>query len=184
MPRYLLAFLGAICAGVAGCSTRHEETPTAASPNSAILDEINQDRSWFHAKKVRPIWARQLDKDQTVKTIEGTELVKAGAFLCRGQAGDVWPQTAKSLNEKYQRTEEVDPVGWCKYLPRPDSQGVMAAQVSHAFTVHARWGVLSGKPGDYIVKNFADRDVLYPDDVWIVDQTLFQATYRAVGTER
>ena len=57
----------------------------------------------------------------------------------------------------------------------------MAAQVQHAFTVHAKWGVLSAKSGDYIVKNFIDRDVAYPDDVWIVDQKLFQATYQAVG---
>jgi hypothetical protein len=38
----------------------------------------------------------------------------------------------------------------------------MAAQVPHGFTVHARWGVLSGKEGDFVVKNFTDRDVAYP----------------------
>jgi hypothetical protein len=177
---YVLAFLSIVCAGVAGCSSRHEGKSTPGSLNGEILDEINEARSWFHAKKVRPIWARHLSKDETVTTIEGTEQVKAGDFLCRGEAGDIWPQTAQSLTEKYQKTEEVDVDGWQKYVPRPDNQGVMAGQVQHAFVVRAKWGVLSGKPGDYIVKNFADRDVAHPEDVWIVDQKLFRATYRAV----
>src|SRR5207253_896299 len=116
-------------------------------------------QSWFHAKKVRPIWVRQLDKEETVKTIEGNEQVPAGHFLCRGEAGDIWPQTAKSLHEKYQPAQEVSADGWHKYIPRPDNQGVLAAKVPHAFVVHAKWGMLSGKAGDYVVKNFADRDV-------------------------
>jgi hypothetical protein len=184
MPIHVLAVLSVICLGIASCASPHEDKPRAASSNAAILDEINQARSWFHAKKVRPIWVRQLAKDELVKTIEGTEQVKAGDFLCRGEAGDVWPQSAKDLNKKYQKTEEVDATGWRKYVPHPDSQGVMAAQVGHAFTVQAKWGVLSGKAGDYIIKNFADRDIPYPDDVWIVDQKLFQATYEAIRTER
>ncbi|HEV3263497.1 MAG TPA: PGDYG domain-containing protein [Gemmataceae bacterium] len=166
----------------AGCGHREEQTRKAnTSPNADILDEMNQASAWFHAKKVRPIWVRKLGKGDTVKTIEGTERVKAGDFLCRGEAGDVWPQKAMSLNEKYQPTQEVNAGGWHKYVPRPDSQGVMAAQVQHAFTVHAKWGLLSGKAGDYMVKNFADQDVSYPDDVWIVDQKLFRATYEAVA---
>jgi hypothetical protein len=168
-----------------GCTERKNDARTAnPSPNAAILEEVNHSQSWFRAKKNRPIWARQLDKDETVKTLEGTEQVKAGDFLCRGEAGDIWPQASKSLNEKYQKTEEVDSNGWRKYVPRPDNEGVMAAQVTHPFVVHAKWGVLSGKRGDYIVKSFADRDVSYPEDVWIVDQTLFQATYKAIETER
>ena len=31
-----------------------------------------------------------------------------------------------------------------------------------------------------IVKNFEDRDVAHPYDVWVVDQKLFRATYKAV----
>lgn len=39
----------------------------------------------------------------------------------------------------------------------------------------------AGKAGDYLVKNYTDRDVAYPPDVWIVDQTLFKATYQTVA---
>ena len=64
-----------------------------------------------------------------------------------------------------------------KYAPRPDNQGVLAAQIPHEFKVHAQWGELRGKPGDYLVKDYEHRETEYPDDVWIVDQTLFAATY-------
>jgi hypothetical protein len=171
--------------GTTACGRRQEDTIiSSTSSNAQILDEVERAHSWFHAKKIRPIWARRLEKDEAVKTLEGSEQVPAGHYLCRGEAGDIWPQTEKKLDETYQKTDEVDPEGWRKYLPRPDSQGVMAAQVPHAFTVHAKWGVLSGKAGDFIVKSFADRDVPYPDDVWIVDQKLFAATYKAGGSER
>jgi len=77
-------------------------------------------------------------------------------------------------------TDTVDAEGWRKYQPRPDAEGVMAAQVPHSFAVTATWGKLSGKAGDYVLKNFRDRAVAYPDDVWVVDQSLFRATYEAV----
>jgi len=69
---------------------------------------------------------------------------------------------------------------WGRYAPRPDAEGVMAAQVTHPFRVEAMWGTLSGKVGVYVAKNFRDRDVAYPEDVWIVDQELFRATYEPV----
>jgi hypothetical protein len=43
--------------------------------------------------------------------------------------------------------------------------------------VKTAWGDLEGKPGDFIVKNFSDKEVEYPDDVWIVDKKLFADTY-------
>jgi hypothetical protein len=167
-----------------GCSHQQEPKGSAnLSPNADILAEMNQASAWFRAKKVRPIWAKRVETDQMVKTIEGTEMVKAGDYLCRGEAGDIWPQKTTSLAEKYDKTEEVDAERWYKYVPRADSKGVLAARVPHPFTLKASWGVLSGKTGDYIVKGFADRDVAYPDDVWIVDQKLFQATYKAIDRD-
>jgi hypothetical protein len=74
----------------------------------------------------------------------------------------------------------VDSDGWRKYVPHPDAQGVLATQIDHGFSVQASWGKLTGKPGDLLVKNFQDRDTVYPTDVWIVDQTLFSQTYAPV----
>ncbi len=145
--------------------------------NREILDEINSAKGWFRAKKVKPIWAKPVDELGQVDTIEGIETIRPGDYLCRGVENEQWPQAADKLKEKYDATDEVDADGWRRYLPKPDNHGVLAAQVNHPFTVHASWGVLSGKPGDFIVKSYADRDTEYPDDVWIVDKKLFGATY-------
>ncbi len=146
--------------------------------NRGILEEINQAGSWFHARKVRPVWAMRAQSDRTIETLEGVAQVCRGDYLCRGEHGELWPQSAQRLEAKYTATDEFDREGWRKYLPNPDAEGVMAAQVDQPFTVQAAWGRLSGKAGDYLVKNAADRDTPYPEDVWIVDQTLFQATYK------
>ncbi|MCP3958943.1 MAG: hypothetical protein GY719_13915 [bacterium] len=196
--RYRGVFCVLVLAGflaLAGCGAPaeqaapdHEAAPPApaasASPNQTLLDELGAAESWFHAKKTRPIWARQAEEDQTLTTIEGEETVSAGDYICRGEAGDMWPQKEERLLSKYQVTETVDEEGWRLYTPNPDSTGVMAAQVDHAFTVEATWGTLSGKPGDFAVKNYEDRDVAYPEDVWIVDQALFHATYAAVERDQ
>lgn len=139
------------------------------SPNKKLLDELDAARAWFFAKKTRPIRARKLSADQTVATLEGNVTAKAGDFLCRGEAGEIWPQSAKTLEVRYTPTDTTDQDGWRKYEPRPDAEGVMAAQVDHAFSVIATWGRLSGKPGDYVLKNRLDQNVPYSEDVWIVD---------------
>jgi hypothetical protein len=154
-----------------------------ASPNATLLDEVDRSGMWFHAKKTRPIWARTVDVDQDVQTLEGTVRVTAGNLLCRGFGDEVWPQKPTEVDKKYTPTDEVDAVGWRKYVPRPDAEGVMAAQVNHPFAVTAPWGRLTGKAGDFVLKNFRDRDVAYPDDVWIVDQTLFRQTYEQVSAK-
>lgn len=56
----------------------------------------------------------------------------------------------------------------------------MATQIDHPFEVHAQWGKLTGKQGDFLVKNYGDAETDYPEDVWIVDRTLFGQTYATV----
>src|SRR4051794_19543946 len=94
-----------VLAGVtAGCAVRKEERPVSGSPNASILEEVDRARAWFHARKVRPIWGRTFEKDQTVETIEGLEKVKAGDYLCRGEAhpGDVWIVDRKLFDATYE----------------------------------------------------------------------------------
>ena len=150
------------------------------SPNAKLLDEVNSSNSWFHAKKTNSLWARRLQEDTTVETLEGREAARSGEYLCRGEAGDIWPQRAENLETKYTATEMVDAEGWRKYVPRPDAEGVLAAEVDHAFTIESSWGILRGKPHDYVVKHYRDQGVPYPEDVWIVDRGRFQATYQRV----
>jgi hypothetical protein len=165
------------CAAAVGCGAAKQLENNVPTPNRALLQEVNAGKLWFHARKTRPIWVRRLEHPETVKTLEGEEQVPAGNYLCRGEAGDLWPQKEERLTAKYELTDQVDDEGWQKCLPKPDAAGVMAAQVPHAFQVQAKWGMLSGKPGDFIVKNYEDRGADNPEDVWIVDQGLFQATY-------
>lgn len=148
--------------------------------NEALLKEVKEAGLWFHAKKTRPIWVRRLEKEATVQTLEGAEQVPAGTYLCRGEAGDIWPQSEERLTAKYDMTDEIDEQGWRRCDPKPDAAGVMAAQVPHPFQVRAKWGLLTGKDGDFLVKNYEDRDNDNPADVWIVDRTLFEATYERV----
>ncbi len=155
------------------------DPPLTVTANVVLLDEVNALSAWFHARKTRPIWAKKLLARQIVRTLEGEEQVNAGDYLCRGEAGDLWPQTERDLLKRYTMTEEIDAAGWRQYQPNPDAQGVMAAPIPHPFSVQTTWGTLTGKPGDYLLKNFSDRETPYPADVWIVDQTLFRQTYQA-----
>lgn len=168
---------------VTGCrQPSPPQVPAVVSANQSLLDEANAAGKWFHAKKTRPIWARRLDAEQVVQTLEGEERVAAGHYLCKGEAGDVWPQTEQTLQERYIATDEVHADGWRKYLPHPDAQGVLATPIEHPFEVQATWGRLTGKAGDFLVKKHQDRETTYPADVWIVDQTLFRQTYEPVTT--
>ncbi len=177
----LAAAGGAEC--IPGQTHPPTQLPMSASPNQSLLDEVTAARSWFHARKTRPIGARLLEADQTIQTLEGPLVAKAGDFLCRGEQGELWPQARATLEKRYVPTDIVSPDGWRTYQPRPDAEGVYAAQVPHAFEVVATWGTLHGKAGDYVLKNFRDGQVAYPEDVWIVDRQLFNATYqRVVGT--
>lgn len=151
--------------------------------NRKLLNEATEGRLWFHAVKTRPIWARRLEQPETIRTLEGDQQAPAGSFLCRGEAGDIWPQTAERLHAKYHAAAEPPADGWQKYLPQPAGQGVMAARIEHPFIVHAPWGELQGKAGDYLVKNFEDGENPDPEDVWLVDQALFTATYAPLKAE-
>ena len=173
-----------VLTSLAGCDTSKtvenkmtNDSEQPANVNKAILDEVNAAATWFHAKKTAPLWAKQLDEDQTIETLEGPTTAKAGDFLCRGAAGEFWPQSVKRLNEKYDQTEEIDENGFRKFVPKSQ---VMAAQVDHPFHVKTSWGDLEGEPGDFVLKSFDDKEVEYPDDVWIVDRKLFADTYEEV----
>ena len=146
-------------------------------PNQQLLDEVNAAKLWFAAKKTKPLWAKRIEAEQSVDTLEGTAAASTGDYLCRGQAGDTWPQAEKSLFSKYKPTDETDTDGWRKFLPKPDAAGVFAAQIQKEFTVEAKWGTLTGKPGDYLVKAAADEKNDYPEDVWIVATAIFDGTY-------
>lgn len=146
--------------------------PVAAllNPNGQLNADVAK-RLW-KARKSKPLWAKRLLDAQSVETLEGLLHAEAGDFLCRGVNGELWPQKAVKLLEKYSASESFDN-GWQRFDPKPDSEGVEATQVDHAFRIQAHWGILNGKPGDYVVRSRTDST-----DVWIVDKSIFEATYQ------
>jgi hypothetical protein len=153
--------------------------PTAADcPNQRLLDEVNQAGAWFPAWKTASVWVRASADCDTVDSKEGRENLLAGDVLCRGESGDLWPQSKASLLAKYRPTETTDADGWRRYEPRPERSGVLAACVGHPFTVETDRGQLAGKGGDYLLKDQQDSGAAYPQNLWIVDRVYFEATYR------
>lgn len=140
------------------------------NPNGQLIEEVAR-RMW-RARKSKPLWAKRLEEAQSVETIEGLLHAEAGDYLCRGVNSELWPQKAVKLLEKYSPTESFDN-GWQCFSPKSDSEGVEATQVDHAFRIQAHWGILNGKPGDYVVRSRTDST-----DVWIVDKSIFEATYQ------
>ena len=128
------------------------------------------------ARKTRPLWARQLTGEQPVETLEGTVLAHPGEYLCRGIAGEYWPQSAERLLKQYAPSGVLDAEGYERFDPRGDVPPVAAAAVECAFQVESRHGRLTGRPGDYGVRSSTD-----PRDVWIVAQAIFRASYGLVS---
>lgn len=147
--------------------------PELLNPNQRLLPQVLQQLR--PARKTKPLWAKRLQSATEVKTMEGQVRAEAGDYLCRGISGELWPQREQQLLEKYIASAEFDADGWQRFDPKPDSTVVNACQWPVHFTVVAHWGTLSGKIGDYVVQSSLD-----PADVWIVDQTIFQASYHFV----
>eukprot|EP01087_Luapelamoeba_hula_P014191 TRINITY_DN4121_c0_g1_i1.p1 TRINITY_DN4121_c0_g1~~TRINITY_DN4121_c0_g1_i1.p1 ORF type:complete len:181 (-),score=33.47 TRINITY_DN4121_c0_g1_i1:87-587(-) len=146
--------------------------------NTELFDELHT-RAWVHHKKIGPIFATKLTERRVIQTLEGTETGQVGDMLCRGVGGELWPQKEARLLAKYKPTNTYDGE-WRKYIPDPKQPGVFAARVPHPFAVRTSYGVMRGKAGDYLLKDFADKDDAYPANVWVVDRKLFNKTYTQV----
>jgi len=145
--------------------------------NQPLLKEVNAAHSWFAAVKIAPLWARPNQGETAVPSIEGMTASHAGDMICRGSKGETWTQGAEKFHSKYTPTGNKDADGFEKYLPKPEGARVMAAKIARPFEVISNRGLLSGQPGDYLIKSFEDRDRDFPDSVWIVAAAIFEETY-------
>ncbi len=146
--------------------------------NQGIIDEANQGKKWFPAVKTAPTWGKVSSKTQTISSREGDTIANQGDVICKGPGGEIWVQGAAKFNKKYVTTGEKDGEGYEKYLPNPETSRVFAAKIDHPFEVETSWGVLSGQPGDYLLKSAEDEKVTYPKSVWVVGADIFAATYK------
>jgi hypothetical protein len=144
--------------------------PLLLNPDDRLIPEIVS--GLRDARKIKSLWAKRLERASQIKTLEGFVNAEVGDYLCRGIEHECWPQREKSLLERYFASSHFDEEGWQRFDPKPDLQSVQAVAIAHPFRVLARWGELTGKAHDYLVQSKTD-----PDDVWIVDKAIFEASY-------
>jgi len=162
-------------------NTSNDGEDEFALPNYELLEALNKRHAWVHVRKVAPLWAILLDEDQEVETLEGVEDALAGDWLCKGVKNELWPQKEAKLLSNFNKTDVTDG-DWIKFVPRTDTPGYLAAQVKKSFAVKTKWGTQTGKEGDYLLKSKVDETDAFPEDVWVVDQEIFNKTYsRAHG---
>lgn len=140
------------------------------NPDGQLLAEVST--RMFETRKTKSIWAKRITAQQEVATLEGRLLVQPDDYLCKGIAGEHWPQKYSKLLDKYSPTDEIDSEGWQRFDPKPHATAALAAQVAFDFRVAAHWGELTGKANDYVVRSKLD-----PTDIWIVDKAIFEASY-------
>lgn len=147
------------------------------NPDGFLLPEIAV--RLRRAKKNRSLWARRASQVEEVVSLEGKHTAKPGDYVCRGIAGEFWPQSEKSLLGGYTATGQVDGEGFERYDPRPNGPLVEAMQMENSFFVIASWGRLDGESGDYVVRRQTE-----PTDVWIVNRSIFENSYQFLPSER
>ena len=159
---------------------------------SLILDTSNL--TWFTASKTKPIFVRTwaeifgpqvlfYSKNLLLKTLEANEPIDPEAVLCVGQSGDVWQQTAKAVDKKYEFVEYASypQTGWAVYKPR-DGNAVDAFEATQGGYIVGLWGeevpalgaknLQRVKVGDFICRQPHDHN-----DQWVVQRNLFLNSY-------
>lgn len=162
------------------------------------VKKINQ---WKLCSKTKDILAKPLisllvDKKVTNKflldTLEGEAALDQNSQVCIGGAGDVWQQSAQHLLKKYD-VINIDNDGWMVCRPKPgnkancteitqdlvdvlgeeNEQGLFELFIIGSYGKTSPIGdQQSCKLGDFVLQNREN-----PDDMWIVDRSMFLNTY-------
>lgn len=149
-----------------------------ANPNRSLLDYAAK-LHWFNAKKQARVLARKATSVEIVESLEGPVKATKGDYVCRGIQGELWVQSEENLNRRYNRSDKTDG-DWQVFLPKDEGSIVAAVQLDKEFQVKTKWGTLTGKPGDYLLRSAEEERSENPSELWIVAETLFDVTYRRV----
>jgi hypothetical protein len=103
-----------------------------------------------------------------LQTLEGVVNIRAGDYLAVGVVGEQWRISATTFERSKRAVSEPDAEGFTQY----ETVGtVRAAQIHEPFEVKLAQGdILSGKPGDYLVRSASG-------NAWIVDRAIFEQSY-------
>jgi hypothetical protein len=167
--------------------------------HAETLRWIVDHRAWRVARKTKPIWARPVAPGELGKEFQtadhAVERATADHSLCVGVAGEPWFQQPDKVEAKYERAGSerrqfsFDDTArdYERFTPREGSRN-WAAQIDDAgiegFYVQPNYptdGPLYSPRGGYVVKDYVDDPYDgNPDDVWLVQQGLFESTYDIV----
>lgn len=169
------------------------------------LEWIRQHKAWRLARKNKPIWARAVEADEVGQEYQTADLAKqqarAGFWLCVGVAGEPWFQKLERIEARYERGEEVtkqfafdqQPHRYLVFKPRLTVQNWAAQVVGpdlEGFYIRPNYdpnSPLYSPAGGYVVKDYDERTPDpyqgQADDVWLVQQGLFDSTYEFVAPE-
>jgi len=173
-------------APVAGRRLTHEET----------LAWIASHRAWREARKTKPMWARAVEPAEVGKEFHtadhAVERADADHWLCVGVAGEPWFQPKAKIEAKYRCTVrerrqfsfDDAPHEYGVFHPREGSRS-WAAKIDdpaiEGFYIQPSYptdGPLYSPRGGYVVRDhIADPYAGSPNDVWLVQQALFESTY-------
>ena len=152
--------------------------------NRELLELVNRSGGWMRASKTGSVRARCAVTAELLQTLEGPVQVFAGEYICRGERGELWAQSAEALQRRYVAVGEYDSGGWREFRPLPGGAGVLAIRLERPFQVELSRGVLRGKAGDFLVQECSADESVFPRDLWVVDADIFAATYTLNQSDR
>lgn len=172
------------------------EPPVRELSHEETLAWISQHRAWKRARKTKPIWARAVTADEYGKKFQtadrAIQQAREGAWLCVGIEGEPWFQSPEKIDSKYERgltehkqfTFDDAPHEYIQFHPKPDQKN-WAAQIQSpeikGFNIRPGYdpaNPLYSPSGGYVLKrDVEDPYCDTPDDVWLVQQGLFESTY-------
>jgi hypothetical protein len=106
-----------------------------------------------------------------VQTLEGPVRFEPGDYLARGVQNEEWPIRRDQFEQLYRPAGNAGADGFGAY----HAIGVReAVQIDEPFTVQIGQGdVLTGKPGDYLVKSDGGG--------YVAERDIFESTYEPAG---
>jgi hypothetical protein len=187
----LIPFLMAIASGCGGDHPKAEASMKLS--HEQTLQWIREHKAWRLAKKTQPMWARRVESDEVGQEFQTADHIaqqaKEGFWLCVGVAGEPWFQGLEKIESKYESAGEemkqfsfdARPRRYRIYRPKVQN---WVAQIKgpgiEGFFIRPNYDParpLYSPAGGYVVKDHVPDPYQEGDDVWLVQEGLFESTY-------
>ncbi|MGO9467989.1 MAG: hypothetical protein ACLQIB_46775 [Isosphaeraceae bacterium] len=191
--------LGAFAVQDQASKTRKREPQERKLSHDETLRWVAEQKAWRWARKTKPIWARAVLAEELGKKFQtadhAVQKARAGYWLCAGVAGEPWFQSLEKIEGKYEAAgEEVKTFGFDEkprtyriFKPKATTRN-WVAQIKGpgivGFFIRPNYDParpLYSPAGGYVVRDDVKNPYqAKPDDVWLVQQGLFESTYELI----